>query len=143
MKKLIVVLGLPGCGKDIVALVIKAQGIPVYGLGDVVRKEVRRRGLPITKEIQEDVAKDMRMKHGMDIFARLLGKALAKEQAPVICINGPRTLDEVEYLGQYGNVVTVEIVADEQKRFERCKKRGNQWDPKTIEDLRMREKSNL
>ena len=143
MKTLLVVLGLPGCGKDTVALILKERGIPVYGLGDVVRNEVRNRDLPITKEIQEAVAKEMRVKHGKDIFARLLGEELEKERARVICVNGPRTLDELQYLERHGRIVTLEVLADEQKRFERCKRRGNRWDPKTIADLRTREKSNL
>ena len=143
MKKLIVVIGLPGCGKDTVGEFLKEKGIPAFDVAGVVRREMRKVNLPITKENQERFAKDMRMKHGMDIFGRLLGKELEREPSEIICITGPRTLDELIHWEKLGKIVTLEIVADEKIRFERCHKRGNKWDPKTIADLRMRDRSNL
>lgn len=143
MKKIIVIIGLPGSGKDTIAGFLKEKGIPSYGLGDVVREEVRKRGLPITKENQEDVASDLRKKHGKDIVVRLLEEDIKKDPSETICVNGPRTIDELPHLETHGKIILIEVTASEKKRFERCRDRGNEWDPKTVEDLRHRDERNI
>ena len=143
MKRILVIIGLPGCGKDTVALIMKEKGIPSHGLGNIVRREVRKRGLPITKENQEDVAADMRKRDGAHAPAKILMQEIDKDAHHTICVNGPRSLEEIDHMAEHGDVILIEVEASEEKRFERSRKRDSEWDPKTLEDLRFRAQSNM
>ena len=143
MKKILVLIGLPGCGKDTVARILKDKGIPPHGLGDVVRRQLRLRGLPLSRENQELIGREMRNDHGMDVFARILFQEIDKDAHDIICINGPRSLEEIDHMSSHGDVVLIEIYADQGNRLKRMKGRGEFRDPKTIADLKYREESNL
>ena len=43
--RVVAIAGMPGSGKGEVAAVLAARGIPILSMGDMVREEVRRRGL--------------------------------------------------------------------------------------------------
>ena len=48
--KIIAFVGAPASGKTEAANVARELGIPVISMGDVIREELRRRGLPLTDE---------------------------------------------------------------------------------------------
>ena len=67
--KVICVTGMPGCGKEEVLVVAKDLGFSVVRMGDVVREEAKRRGLPITDAAVGGMAHTEREAHGFGIWA--------------------------------------------------------------------------
>ena len=74
MGLVIAVSGLPAAGKGEFAAILAATGIPVRSMGDMVRAEVRARGIPEAPHVFGEVATEMRAEHGDDVLAhRLVG----------------------------------------------------------------------
>jgi len=67
--KAIAFTGMPGAGKSEAVKVAEELGIPVIKMGDVVRKEARKRGLELTDKNLGGLADEMRKKHGKGIWA--------------------------------------------------------------------------
>jgi dephospho-CoA kinase len=63
------IVGMPGCGKTIVASHLKSKGFPVLSFGSIILDEVTRRGLPMTPDNERVVREDLRRRYGMDVCA--------------------------------------------------------------------------
>ncbi len=145
--KIIAFVGLPLSGKSTAAKVAEEMGIPVVVMGDVVREEVRRRGLELTDENAGKVATELRRKEGMDAIAkRIIPKVreLGKEHGAVV-IDGIRGIAEVERLKkEFGDdFVLINIESPLELRFQRALKRKREDDVKSIEDLKKRDEREL
>ncbi len=149
MKKLVLcVTGMPGSGKSVFVEEAKKAGLPVVVLGDVIREEVEKRGLPRKPEIFSEVAKELRRKYGNAVVAE---RALPKlqrllEERGVVVVDGVRGLYEVELFKSKlpdAEVVIVAIHASPKARFERLLKRGRPGDPQNFEEFLMRDKAEL
>lgn len=133
-KVLVLVAGMPGSGKSVFSDVARSLGIPVITLGDVVREEVAKRGLPVNPENMAVVAQELRDRYGKHSIAMLsldrVQKAL--ENSCIVIIDGIRSLEEVEYLRSSidAEVVLVGIHSSPKMRFTRLISRSRADDPK-------------
>lgn len=142
-KAIIVLAGLPGAGKSVVANVARELGLPVISLGDVVRDEVTQRGLEPTLENVLGVANELRRKFGRDAIAKLALERIVRacNSSCIIVVDGVRSLDEVEAINKQidKKVFILAIHSSQKTRFERILARGRQGDPRTLEDFRRRD----
>ena len=142
-------VGAPASGKSVAAAVAREKGIPVITMGDVIREELRRRGLPLSDENAGRVANELREREGLDAIAKrciprirdiadIKGKKASK---PVIVIDGIRGIAEVEtFKEEFGSdFVLVRIDAPFDLRYERIKNRGRGDDLLRIEEFKKRE----
>ena len=144
MAKLIILLtGMPGSGKSIIAEVARAMGIEVLSMGDVVREEVSKRKLQPTPENILRIAIELRKVHGLDIIARRIAEKLAKIEADVVLIDGVRGLYEVKVFEKYGKCIILAIHSSPKTRYERLKKRNRPGDPKTWDEFVNRDLTEL
>jgi len=144
MHKLIILLtGMPGSGKSIVAEVAKSMNIEVLSMGDIVREEVSRRKLQPTPENILKVATELRKIYGLDIIARRTTKKLIKIQSNVVLIDGVRGLYEVKVFKQYGECIVLAIHSSPKTRYERLRKRNRPGDPKTWNEFINRDLTEL
>ncbi|MFW9927462.1 MAG: AAA family ATPase, partial [Candidatus Thorarchaeota archaeon] len=60
--KLIIVTGMPGAGKSGIAEAFHDAGFPVIVMGDVIRKETKKRGLEPNPENTKKVMLELREK---------------------------------------------------------------------------------
>ena len=67
--RVVCLTGMPGCGKEEALAVAQTLGFSVVRMGDVVREEALRRGLPITDATVGGMANAERQVHGMGIWA--------------------------------------------------------------------------
>jgi len=133
------VAGFPGAGKSSVVDVARRLGLPVVVMGDIVREEVRRRGLEPTVENLMKIANELRRVYGPNAIAvKTVEKALTIPHK-LIVIDGVRSPYELEVFKQHGMVVVVWVEASLQTRFKRLSKRGRPGDPRTIEELKHRD----
>jgi len=138
-KLFVCVAGFPGAGKGVVVNVARRLGLPVVVMGDVVREEVKKRGLEPTVENLMRVANELRRIYGPTAIAiKTVEKALTIPHK-LIVIDGVRSPYELEVFRQHGIVVVVWVEASLQTRFERLSKRGRPGDPRTIEELKYRD----
>ncbi len=147
--KIIAFVGLPLSGKSTASSVAKELGIPVIVMGDVVREEVRRRGLELTDENAGKIANELREKEGMDAIAKKCVPKIreAGREKGVVVVDGVRGIAEVErFRKSFGDdFVLIAIESPIELRFERAKKRGREDDRgiNTIEDLKKRDEREI
>lgn len=146
MVKLIGLTGMPGSGKGAAHKVAEELRIPIVSMGDIVRKEAERLGLPLTCEVLGGVALCLRAE-GQDAIAKRSQRLIAKiiKEQPntrAILIDGIRSVEEWKYFRRvHRNISLVSIVASPKTRFERLVKRKrsddyNDWSSFENRDLR-------
>ncbi|MFN3803970.1 MAG: AAA family ATPase [Pyrobaculum sp.] len=134
MAKRIMVAGLPGSGKTTVAKIIEGWGYAYYNLGDVVREEASRAGLP-----PDRVAVTLRLEVGKRAVAKRLLERVGGDR---VVVDGVRSLEEVEAIEEaLGEAALIYVVASRKTRYLRLVERKRADDPSTyshflIRDLR-------
>jgi predicted RNA binding protein with dsRBD fold (UPF0201 family)/dephospho-CoA kinase len=145
--KVIAFVGMPGAGKTEASNVARGMGIPVVVMGDVIREEVEKRGLPPTDENIGGVANQLRKEEGMDAIAkRCIPKIKSFEgKSDVVVVDGIRGIAEVEAFKKAfdDNFTLVKIDAPFELRLERLKGRGRSDDVGSVEWLRQRDEREL
>ena len=97
-RKIIVVTGLPGSGKSEVSRDIKRRRITTFITGNIIKEEVSRRGLELTLESQEYIARELRKEYGPDAPINMIEHRIRDSKSSIICVDGPRNIKEVELL---------------------------------------------
>lgn len=115
----IILTGLARSGKDTAAEFIERKyKFNKFVLSDFIKKELKKKKFPQTKEMMSLYGDELRKKHGMDIVARIAFRKINKKKNSVIV--GARSLEEVEFFKKkLKNVFVVLVKASLKKRFER------------------------
>lgn len=144
MTAIIAVTGMPGSGKSLVSsMIARILSCPVVSMGDVVRREVARRGLEVTAKNVEAVARELRERYGMSAVAKLVEGEVRDhlKRAAWVVVDGVRGLAEVEVFAGIATTCVVAVHASPATRHERLMKRGRPGE--TPEDFVLRDKYNL
>ena len=143
MGLVLAVSGLPAAGKGEFAAILSENGIPVRSMGDMIRAEVKERGIPEAPHVFGEVATQLRAEYGEDVLARRLVKAVDDllTQHPIVLIEGLRgTAERDVFLGHWGDLFkVVAITASKELRFRRVQSRARSEDG-DLSDLEMRDK---
>jgi len=136
VKKALLITGMPGAGKSIISEIARRMGVPVYTLGDFIRREAVKRNLALTDEELGRLAVKLREEMGKGAVAILAVKEFAKEGVDICLIDGVRSLEEVRVFREYFNeVVIIAVHASPKTRFTRLARRGRPDDPKTWDEF--------
>jgi len=141
---IICVVGMPGSGKGQIVKIFEKYGVPHVSMGDVVREEADKRGVPRTPEGMNSVSIQLRQELGDNAVAKLTipkVKELLKKHKAVI-IDGVRSLDEIQTFKDAfpeEKIIIVAVHSSPKKRFERLKRRGRSDDPKTWNEFEARD----
>ena len=143
--KVIAFVGMPASGKSEAARIAAETGIPVVNMGDVIRKEVLKRGLEPNDSNTGMVATDLRKCEGMDAVARRCISQIRETGSELVVVDGVRGIAEVKCFRQeFGKgFVLISIYAPIEIRFSRIQKRGRSDDMNNIEGLRNRDEREL
>jgi dephospho-CoA kinase len=145
--KVVGVVGMPASGKTEAAEVAREEGVPVVSMGDVIRKEVERRGLEPTDENMGRVGVELRQEEGDDAVARRCADEIRSKDTPVVVVDGVRSADEAdlfrEEFGDGDNFVLVAVEAPFETRLERVRERGRSDDVDAADELRERDEREL
>lgn len=134
------VVGYPASGKGEFAKIAQELCIPVVVMGDMIRREVSKKGMELTDENIGNMAKQLRAKHGNDAVALLTAKEVEKLSSNTIVIDGIRGDSEIEYFKSvFPNFILVCISASFETRLARMKERGRTDDTITAESLKARD----
>ena len=146
MKTIVCFTGMPGSGKSIASEILKKEGFIVLNIGDAVRNEMRRQGIPIDVKTLDTFSVEARQKQGKDYAIRLLESEIEEtlKKQDLLFVDGIRTMGELDRLKSHGyRVVSLVLISDKWIRFKRLMKRHRDFDPKNIEDFLWREKKQL
>ncbi len=137
--KAILIIGMPGSGKDEFAMVAREMGIEVVNMGDIVRKYTSSIGVSIS--MSGEIASKERKDHGMDIWAK---RTIEQIKSGFVVVEGVRNVEEVVRFRNDMKVgLVVGISSGREKRFSRLLKRGREDDPRNIEEFTVRENREL
>lgn len=114
---------MPGCGKEEVLTVGRTVGFSIVRMGDVVREEARRRGLPITDASVGGMAHAEREAHGYEIWAE---RTLPRIRGEHVLVDGLRGRSELAVFRKaFGEeLIVIAVHASPKTRYERMKRRG-------------------
>ena len=143
--KIIAFVGMPASGKSEASRIAAEMGIPVIIMGDVIRKEVLKRGLEPNDSNTGMVATDLRKCEGMDAVSRRCVFQIRETGSELVVVDGVRGIAEVECFRQeFGKGFNlISIYAPIEIRFSRVQKRGRSDDMNSIEGLRNRDEREL
>ncbi len=139
--RVVATTGMPGSGKGLAEEVARELDIEVVSMGDLVRAETERQGLPDAPESYGKVASEIREAEGADAWARRTVEHLQAQTVPEILIDGVRNLEEVEVFREaFGDSFTlVAILASPDTRYDRMQARGRGEDSTDVDVLRQRD----
>ncbi len=132
VARVVAVCGMPGSGKGEFAAVLAASGIPNVSMGDMVRAEVRSKGLVEEPHVFGQVAAELRANHGEDVLAVRLCDRVDEllNTHSLVLIEGLRgTAEDAVFSTRWGETYrTVAIEAEIELRFQRIVQRGRSED---------------
>jgi len=128
------VTGLLCSGKDTFASYLKSKGFEHISLSDMLREELKKNNLEITRENLQKIGNELRKTRGNDILARLaLEKMEPNKKYVITSIRNPL---EVKKLASSKNFVLVNIDSSIETRFKRMQLRQrNEKDPSSFEEF--------
>ena len=125
-------------GKGEVAAQLKERGFECHSLSDIIRDEVRSRGIEPSREHLIETGNSLRRSHGPAILAQRTLRKL--DQDSNYAIDSIRNPAEVEALREGGHHFRLVLVrANAEARFDRIRKRGRESDPTSIEAFKVLE----
>lgn len=131
------VVGMPGCGKSIFLTTASNLGYSIVSMGDAVREETEKRGLPPDRH--GEVAQLLREERGLAAVAHLV----AEKVAPDCIVDGVRGLAEIEVFKKKHSVGIVAVHASPRTRFSRVQKRQRPGDPLSWDEFTERDAREL
>lgn len=134
-----IVVGLTGPtagGKGTAAEFLKKVGYSYYSLSDMIRKELKDRGVAETKEALQNVGDELRKLFGRDVLARRIAETINSDGADRIVIDGIRHPSEIEFLRSTLGAKIVGVTASQKTRFEYMTARKRKGDPETFEEFK-------
>ncbi len=139
---MIAVTGMPGSGKEELVKIAIEEGIDVVRMGDVVRAEVKSRGLVLSDNNIGRIATEEREKYGYGIWAE---RTIAMIKGGVVLIDGIRGDSELKVFKEaFGKDMEVICVQTSPKiRYERIKRRKREDATMTWEEFNKRDEREL
>lgn len=134
-----VIVGMPASGKNIARIYAESKNIPYYATGDVVRGEVKKRGLEPNAENTAGVSTELRDIDGMGVTRKALSLAVDKK-SPLVFLEGMRSWPEIELIRSKATCIVVAFITPKSMRLNRIISRGRTDDsPDAFEERDMRE----
>ncbi len=137
---LVIITGMPGAGKGVLADAFREAKVPVIVMGDVIRNEAIRRGLDPNPANTKKVMLALREIDGLGAVALRCIEDLRAEDSPIVVIEGCRSIAEIDVFDEYAkNMTIIGVHAAPLTRFQRLKERARKDAPPEWEVFRERD----
>ena len=133
--KIIGLTGTNGAGKGEAAAFFHRHGYESYSLSDILREELTRRGLALTRDNLIKIGNELRQKYGADILARRAWQRI-KNKAVIDSIRNP---GEVAFFRRQAKFILLAIDAPVEIRFQRILHRGRAESVQTLAEFKAKE----
>ena len=129
-KIIIGIIGMPGSGKSVVDAVAKNLGFSIVIMGDIIREEVVKQGLPPTSENMGKMMLQLRKEEGQAAVAKKCIPTIKNASSQEIIVDGIRSLAEVRLFRKtFPNFKLLSIHSSPHTRFHRLFNRRRSDDP--------------
>jgi dephospho-CoA kinase len=125
--KIIVIIGMPASGKDNARKYAEAKLYPYISTGDIIRAEVKKRGLAGNPDNMAKLSEELRGKDGIGVTQIVLSVALDKN-ADLVFLEGMRSWKEIELIKNNSECLILAIIAPRAIRLARVQQRGREDD---------------
>ena len=125
--------GRNGAGKGEVAKFLQSKGFCYRSLSDVLREEIKEKGLESTRERLIEAGRELRASEGDGVLARRVLEKIGEEVNCVV--DSVRHPAEVEVFRSRQDFRLVAINADPEVRFQRIQERDRESDPTTLDEF--------
>lgn len=136
VRKVIGVVGPIASGKGTVAKILEEKGYKFYSLSNILKDEIRRRGLEVSRYTCNMVSNDMRLSQGADVLARKTVEIIEEQSPELAVVDAIRNPLEIELLKQQFNIYIIGVVTDQKRRFDLFISREKLSDVRTWEQFK-------
>jgi dephospho-CoA kinase len=134
-----IIVGMPASGKNIARTYAEQKNIAYFATGDIVREEVKKRGLEPNAENTAAVSTKLRGNDGMGVTRIVLTAALASP-CDIVFLEGMRSWPEVKLILEHTDCKIIAFIAPKELRRQRIASRGRADDsPSAFEERDERE----
>ncbi|OGM10072.1 hypothetical protein A2Y68_01320 [Candidatus Woesebacteria bacterium RBG_13_46_13] len=135
MRQVFGLVGPIASGKGSVGQILKDLGFEYYSLSDVIREELKKRGLPINRESLQDMGDELRKEFGDGVLAIRTGEKVDISSQTKVVIDSIRNPAEIELLRSHLGAIIIGVTASPEARFKRVLARAREGEPKSWEDF--------
>lgn len=129
MKKIIAFVGEIASGKGCAAdHLIQKHNAGYFRFSNMLRDIANRLYLENSRDNLIRISELIRKNFGEDTMAKVIAKEVEEEESELVIVDGVRRKADIEHLQKLEGFHLVEIVAEEQTRYERVKNRGEKVD---------------
>jgi len=139
---IVCITGMPGAGKTTVAEGLRSVGFQIISMGDVVREEAKRQGLPLDDVSLGKLMLKLRKDLGLGAIAHLIARKI-QHSSDFVAIDGLRSMHEVDVLRQHGTVKVLAVHAPKEARLRFLKSRNRSDAPSSQDEFDTRDKREL
>jgi dephospho-CoA kinase len=142
MTVVVVVVGMPGSGKDTLLRAAESLGFGHTSMGDVVRRHAKELDIDGSDEAIGGLANSEREKHGPAVWAMRTLRVLPPGN---VIIDGSRSLHEIQYFKSHlgADLRVIAVRAPRELRLGRLQARRRADAPGTSEEFARREEREL
>jgi dephospho-CoA kinase len=138
-SQIIGLTGTNGAGKGAAAEFYMDHGYAYMSLSDLIREELRKKGLELSRDNLIKMGNHLRKKYGADILAR---RTMEHVRGKTV-IDSIRNPEEVEYLQHQKNFILLAVDAPAEVRYERVISRGRDESARSFEDFIAKEREEM
>ncbi|HUB92377.1 MAG TPA: AAA family ATPase [Candidatus Saccharimonadales bacterium] len=131
---ILVVVGLPGSGKGLVADILKGKGFTVIEFGDIWRGLARKSNIPLSDPLaRTEFTGRLRERYGKGVYGKYAVRLVNKSMRDVVFMGLRSTYELAELKKKLRGIKIIAITAPRSVRFRRLRGRNKPEDPKTME----------
>lgn len=137
--KIFIVVGMPSAGKNVARLYAGTNDMVYFSTGDIVRAEVKMRGMEVDAVTSSEVSDELRGEDGMGV-TRLALEEILKSGADVGFLEGMRSWPEIELIREKAGGIVIAVLTPRNLRLRRVCERGREDDcPEAFDERDQRE----
>lgn len=140
---IVAITGMPGAGKSTAAKALEVHGFKRIVMGDVIREEIRRRGLAPDEKNTGKVMLELRKEYGPGAVAEVCLRSIKAMKEKVVIVDGLRSYAEAEVFAKHARVKLLAIHASRARRFKLLTERARSDAPTSRASFDERDKREL
>lgn len=125
-----------GSGKGTVVEILNKLGFSNITFSDILRDELKKRDIEITREALREVGNEIRLNEGSEALSKKIISKIKEQGGKYWVIDGFRNPAEIKEFRQFTDFILLGINAGLEARWERTDKRAREHSPKTFEEFK-------